>query len=118
MIKKIYLYFLAASLTLSVVAGANEKILKKNDPAEIRTVMKVLTELFALNKGLDNVIFEPVAKAYRVLPNPVRSGVSNSLQNLVSVVTIRNNIFKVNLKKQGEHWKICDQYNTRSFGFY
>ena len=37
MIKKIiYTSVLAASLTLSVVAGANEKILKKNDPSEIK----------------------------------------------------------------------------------
>ena len=30
--------------------------------------------MFKLNHGLDKVIFEPVAKAYRTLPSPVRSG--------------------------------------------
>ena len=81
MIKKIiYTSVLAASLTLSVVAGANEKILKKNDPAEIKDCHEGINRtIFALNKGLDNVIFEPVSKAYRVLPSPVRSGVSNAI---------------------------------------
>ena len=103
MIKKIfYTSVLAASLTLSVVAGANEKILKKNDPAQIKDCHEGINRtIFALNKGLDNVIFEPVAKAYRVLPNPVRSGVSNSLQNLSSVVTIPNNILQGEFKKAG-----------------
>ena len=103
MIKKIiYTSVLAASLTFSVVAGANEKILKKNDPSEIKDCHEGINRtIFALNKGLDNVIFEPVAKAYRVLPNPVRSGVSNSLQNLSSVVTIPNNVLQGEFKKAG-----------------
>jgi len=103
MIKKIiYTSVLAASLTLSVVAGANEKILKKNDPAEIKDCHESVNRVvFAFNKGLDNIIFEPVAKAYRVLPNPVRSGVSNSLQNLSNVVTIPNNVLQGEFKKAG-----------------
>ena len=103
MIKKIiYISVFAASLALSVVAGANEKILKKNDPSEIKDCHEGINRtIFALNKGLDNVIFEPVAKAYRVLPNPVRSGVSNSLQNLSSVVTIPNNVLQGEFKKAG-----------------
>ena len=103
MIKKIiYASVLAASLTLGVAAGANEKILKKNDPAEIKDCHEGINRtIFALNKGLDNVIFEPVAKAYRVLPNPVRSGVSNSLQNLSNVVTIPNNVLQGEFKKAG-----------------
>ena len=103
MMKKIiYTSVFAASLALSVIAGANEKILKKNDPSEIKDCHEGINRtIFALNKGLDNVIFEPVAKAYRVLPNPVRSGVSNSLQNLSSVVTIPNNVLQGEFKKAG-----------------
>ena len=103
MIKKIiYTSILAASLTLSVVAGANEKILKKNDPAEIKDCHEGVNRVvFAFNKGIDNVIFKPVAKAYRILPNPVRSGVSNSLQNLSNVVTIPNNVLQGEFKKAG-----------------
>ena len=103
MIKKIiYTSVLAVSLTLSVAAGANEKILKKNDPTEIKDCHEGVNRVvFALNKGLDNIIFEPVAKTYRILPNPVRSGISNSLQNLTNVVTIPNNVLQGEFKKAG-----------------
>ena len=103
MIKKIiYSLVLTVSITFSVVSGANEKVLKKNDPAEIKDCHEGINRtIFALNKGLDNVIFEPVAKAYRVLPNPFRSGVSNSLQNLSNVVTVPNNILQGEFKKAG-----------------
>ena len=53
--------------------------------------------------ALDNIIFEPVAKAYRVLPSPVRSGVSNSLSNLSNLVTIPNNLLQGEFKKAGNN---------------
>ena len=56
---------------------------------------------FAVNMGLDKVIFKPVAKGYRVLPSPVRAGVSNALDNLTTLVTIPNNILQGELKKAG-----------------
>ena len=56
---------------------------------------------FAVNMGLDKVIFEPVAKGYRVLPSPVRTGVSNALENLSSLVTIPNNVLQGEIKKAG-----------------
>lgn len=38
---------------------------------------------FALNEGMDKVVFKPVATAYQaVLPAPVRNGVSNAFNNL------------------------------------
>jgi len=56
---------------------------------------------FAINQGLDKVIFKPVAKSYRVLPSPVRTGVSNALDNLSNLVTIPNNVLQGELKKAG-----------------
>ena len=56
---------------------------------------------FAINMGLDKVIFKPVAKGYRVLPSPVRAGVSNALDNLTNLVTIPNNVLQGDLKKAG-----------------
>ena len=56
---------------------------------------------FSLNQGLDKVIFEPVAKVYRVLPSSVRTGTSNALNNLSSLVTIPNNILQGEFKKAG-----------------
>ena len=49
---------------------------------------------FALNQGLDKVIFKPVASVYKKIPSPVRVGVSNSLDNLSNLVTIPNNILQ------------------------
>ena len=103
MIKKlIHTSVLLTSLTLCVIAGANEKILKRNDPSQIKDCHEGINRtVFALNKGLDNVIFEPVARVYRTLPNPIRSGVSNSLDNLTNLVTIPNNILQGELRKAG-----------------
>ena len=56
---------------------------------------------FSLNQGLDKIIFKPVAKAYRVLPSPVRTGASNALDNLSSLITIPNNILQGDFKKAG-----------------
>ena len=50
---------------------------------------------------MDGVVFKPVASAYRVLPSTVRSGVSNSLDNLSNLVTIPNNILQGDFKKAG-----------------
>ena len=49
---------------------------------------------FALNMGLDKVIFKPVAKGYRKLPSPIRTGTSNALNNLSNLITIPNNILQ------------------------
>ena len=56
---------------------------------------------FSLNQGLDRVIFKPVAKAYRVLPSPVRNGTSNALNNISSLITIPNNVLQGDFKKAG-----------------
>ena len=49
---------------------------------------------FALNMGLDKVIFKPLAKGYRKLPSPVRTGTDNALSNLSNLITIPNNILQ------------------------
>ena len=54
--------------------------------------------IFAFNQGLDKVIFKPLAKGYRKLPQPVRSGTSNALNNLQSLVTIPNNVLQGQIK--------------------
>jgi len=54
--------------------------------------------IFAFNQGMDKVIFKPLAKGYRKLPQPVRSGTSNALNNLQSLVTIPNNILQGQIK--------------------
>ena len=56
---------------------------------------------FSLNQGLDKAIFKPVAKGYRKLPPSVRTGTSNVLINLSSLVTIPNNVLQGELKTAG-----------------
>ena len=83
-------------------ASDGELVLKKNEPTEIKDCFENLNRAtFAFNQALDGVIFKPVASAYRVLPSTVRSGVSNSLDNLSNLVTIPNNILQGDFKKAG-----------------
>ena len=39
-------------------------------------------------------MFKPVASVYKKLPSPIKSGVSNSLDNLSNLVTIPNNLLQ------------------------
>ena len=56
---------------------------------------------FALNQGLDKVVFKPVAKTYRKLPLPIKEGTSNVLENLSNLVTIPNNVLQGDFKTAG-----------------
>ena len=83
-------------------ASDGELVLKKNEPTEIKDCFENINRAtFAFNQVLDGVIFKPVASAYRTLPSPVRSGVSNSLDNLSNLVTIPNNILQGDFNKAG-----------------
>ena len=88
-------------LAFNANAGSDgELVLKKNEPSEIKDCFENLNRAtFAFNQALDGIVFKPVASAYRILPSPVRSGVSNSLDNLSNLVTIPNNILQGDFKK-------------------
>ena len=104
MIKKIAIILIT---TLTLIANVNassdgQLLIKKNNPAEVTECWEGFNRAsFAINQGLDKVIFKPVAKAYRSLPSPVRTGTSNALVNLSSLVTIPNNILQGELKTAG-----------------
>ena len=89
--------------TINANAGSDgELILKKNQPTEVKDCFERLNRAtFAFNQALDGVVFKPIASAYRILPSPIKSGVSNSLDNLSNLVTIPNNILQGELKKAG-----------------
>ena len=104
MIKKIaIILFTTFTLTFNLNAASDgELLLKKNEPSEIKDCSEKFNRAsFALNNVLDGVIFKPVASAYRILPSPVKSGVSNSLDNLSNLVTIPNNVLQGDFKKAG-----------------
>ena len=91
-------------LTSGVNAGADgeNNLSKKAKP--VKDCFEGLNRAtFSINQGLDKVIFEPVAKAYRILPSPIRSGTSNVMDNLSNLVTIPNNLLQGDFKKAGEN---------------
>ena len=95
-------------LTFFLIFNANsgtdgvKEISKNNKTKEVKDCFETLNRgTFALNQGLDKVIFKPVAKAYRSLPSPVRTGTSNALTNLSSLVTIPNNVLQGELVTAG-----------------
>ena len=53
---------------------------------------------FSLNQALDGVLFEPLAKGYRYLPSPVRTGTSNMVSNISNLMTIPNNLLQGDFK--------------------
>ncbi len=102
--KKIILTFLITiSLLFSAHAGSeseNSLSGKKNtNPKDC--FEKVNRATFAFNNGLDKVIFKPVAKLYRQLPSPARTGLGNMLNNLSNLTTIPNNILQGSLDTAG-----------------
>ncbi len=103
MLKKITTILVAILFTFNVNASSDgELLLKKNQPSEVKDCFeKINRATFAFNEVLDGVIFKPIAGAYRGLPTPVKSGVSNSLDNLSNLVTIPNNIIQGDFKKAG-----------------
>ncbi len=104
MIKKFGIIIITTlALTLNVHAASDGNlILSKNEPSDIKDCSETFNRAsFAINQGLDKIIFKPVAKVYRVLPSPVKTGVSNSLENLSNVVTIPNNLLQGEFNKAG-----------------
>ena len=93
------------SLMLAINVSADtdgENSLSKKNSRQVKDCFEKLNRAtFALNQGLDNVIFEPIAKAYRVLPSPLRAGTSNALDNLSVLITIPNNVLQGDFKKAG-----------------
>ena len=76
--------------------------LSKNNPKKVKDCFEGLNRAtFSLNQGLDKIIFKPVAKGYRKLPSSVRTGTSNALINLSSLITVPNNILQGKFKTAG-----------------
>ena len=53
------------------------------------------------NQALDKSIFKPIAKGYRTLPLPIRTGSSNFVENLRSLLTLSNNVLQGDIKGAG-----------------
>ena len=104
MIKKFAIIVITTfTLTLNVSAGSDgDLLLQKNNPAEISDCSEGFNRAsFALNQGLDKVLFKPIASVYKSLPKPIKTGTSNALNNLSNLVTIPNNILQGEFRKAG-----------------
>ena len=93
------------SLMLATNVSADtdgENNLSKKNSGEVKDCFEgVNRATFSLNQGLDKAIFKPVARGYRKLPSPIRSGTSNALENISTLLTVPNNILQGELKKAG-----------------
>ena len=103
--RKITLIFLL-SILFSVAANAgadgDNAQLSKNQPEAVNDCFeKVNRGIFAFNQALDKTIFKPVAKGYRYIPSPIRSGTSNALTNLSNLITVPNNLLQGDIKTAG-----------------
>ena len=88
---------------LNAIAGSDGEVeissKKNNNQQVVKDCFESVNRgIFALNQGLDKVIFKPLAKGYRKLPQPIRSGTSNVINNLGNVVTIPNNVLQGQMK--------------------
>ena len=92
-------------VSVSSMAGSDgENELSKNSNGEVKDCFETINRgVFAFNQVLDNVIVEPLAKGYRYLPSPIRTGTSNALNNLSLVVTIPNNLLQGEITLAGKN---------------
>lgn len=84
-------HFLLVSMLCTLAACANNP----NDPYEPynRTMFKV-------NDALDTAILAPTARGYnKVVPKPVRSGVTNVFDNFKDVVSFGSNVLRLDVEK-------------------
>ena len=90
-------------MSLSANAGSDgENTISKEQPKPVKDCFETVNRgIFAVNQALDNVIFEPVAKGYRYIPSPIRTGTSNTLSNLSNLITIPNNLLQGDVKMAG-----------------
>ena len=92
-------------LSANANAGSDgQDDLSKNQNGEVKDCFESINRgIFAFNQGLDQIVIEPIAKGYRYLPSPIRSGTSNVLSNLSNVATIPNNILQGDFKSAGNN---------------
>jgi len=100
--KVIILSLLIATSSMAGSDGQND--LSKNTNGEIKDCFeKVNRGIFAFNQAIDGLIFEPLAKGYLYLPSPIRSGTSNFVGNLSTLLTIPNNVLQGDFGIEGKN---------------
>ena len=79
-----------------VYAGAtgSEQLNKSSASTANECFEGVSRAMFSFNQAVDTVVFEPIAKGYRILPMVIRNGTSNMMNNLSNLLTVPNNILQ------------------------
>ena len=81
---------LALGLALAACSTPSPESLAQNDPWE-----KTNRDVFDFDVRMDHAVARPIAKGYRaVLPEPVRDGIHNALNNLNSPVVLANDVLQ------------------------
>jgi phospholipid-binding lipoprotein MlaA len=102
MIKFFKLFLIVLILTSNAFAGSDGELDLSKKQKPIKDCFETLNRAtFALNEGLDKAIFKPIAKNYRNLPPPIKTGTGNILDNLSNLITIPNNVLQGEFKKAG-----------------
>ena len=83
-------------ITTSSIAGSDgQNELSKDTNGQVKDCFETLNRgIFAFNQAIDGLIFEPLAKGYLHLPSPIRTGTSNFVGNLSTLLTVPNNVLQ------------------------
>ena len=82
-------------LLISIVCGLTACASNPNDPYEPYN-----RAMFKVNDALDTAVLAPTARGYqKVVPKPVRSGVTNVFDNLKDVVSFGSNVLRLDVEK-------------------
>ena len=77
MIKILKVYLIAILFATNAIAGSDGEIELSKKNKTTKDCFEPLNRVsFALNQGLDKVVFKPVAKGYRSLPSPIKKDTS------------------------------------------
>ena len=76
-------------------------VVSVNAEAEKECFENVSRGIFKFNQGFDNVILEPVAKAYNKLPEPIKKGTGNFTSNIATLLSIPNHLLQGELRLAG-----------------
>ena len=100
--KVVILSLFIATSSMAGSDGQNE--LSKNTNGQVKDCFeKVNRGIFAFNQVMDGIIFEPLAKGYRKLPSPIRTGTSNFVGNVSTLLTIPNNVLQGDVGTAGKN---------------
>lgn len=87
-------FFATACTTLPEDPEALAEYEGINDPLEPTN-----RKIFAFNRGLDKILFKPLAKAYLYLPDPARDGIHNMISNVTTPVYLANDLLQGELSR-------------------